>query len=224
MLSGRQMNTLYHALVRWAFERFYREGAWAYDVVAALVSGGHWRAWALSVLPHLSGRVLELGCGTANLQLELAGATALSFSAGVDRSPQMLAIARRKARRLSRALQLVRAEAGALPFATASFEYVVATFPSEYIVDRATLAEVKRVLAPGGRLLIVLAAQLEASSLYRRLVELAYRATLQRTPRDLPAAGLSPVGRALAGAGFRPHERWVAAPGGRVFLIDAEGV
>jgi SAM-dependent methyltransferase len=42
-----------------------------------------------------------------------------------------------------------------LPFADASFGSVVATFPAEYIVDPASLAEFRRVLKPGGQLVVV---------------------------------------------------------------------
>ncbi|NTV64514.1 MAG: hypothetical protein HGA65_13385, partial [Oscillochloris sp.] len=50
-------------LVRWAFERLYREFAWTYDMVAVAVSGGLWRRWGLAALPYVRGRVLELGFG-----------------------------------------------------------------------------------------------------------------------------------------------------------------
>jgi ubiquinone/menaquinone biosynthesis C-methylase UbiE len=47
---------------------------------------------------------------------------------------------------------LVRGLAQALPFASSSIDTVVSTFPSEYIFDAMTLAEVRRVLVSGGRL------------------------------------------------------------------------
>jgi SAM-dependent methyltransferase len=48
-----------------------------------------------------------------------------------------------------------RARAEALPFPPSCFDTVVSTFPSEYIIEKATLAEISRVLRPGGRLVVV---------------------------------------------------------------------
>jgi ubiquinone/menaquinone biosynthesis C-methylase UbiE len=45
--------------------------------------------------------------------------------------------------------------AQALPFPEEAFDTIVATFPTEYITDPATLAEVKRCLSYGGRLVIL---------------------------------------------------------------------
>src|SRR4051794_12508236 len=131
---------MYVRAVRWAFARFYREFAWTYDTVAFAVSGGRWGAWGRATLPYLHGRVLELGCGTGNLQRTLADQGAL-WVIGQDASPQMLAITRRKLAITGRSGKLARAVAQALPFSATSFDSVVATFPTEYIIDVATLAE-----------------------------------------------------------------------------------
>jgi ubiquinone/menaquinone biosynthesis C-methylase UbiE len=61
-------------------------------------------------------------------------------------------------RRLGVAHKLARGLAQALPYAADSFDTVVATFPSEYIFDRQTLSEVKRVLSKSGRLIVLPAA------------------------------------------------------------------
>src|SRR5437588_1309681 len=47
-----------------------------------------------------------------------------------------------------------------LPFSDASFDTVVSTFPSEYIYDPDTIAEVERILRPGGRLIVIEGANL----------------------------------------------------------------
>lgn len=176
----------YHRrFVRWAFARFYREFAWIYDDVAWLVSRGLWRRWTLAALPYLDGRVLELGCGTGFVQQALAARYADQV-VGIDASPQMLALTQRRLWRTRLQGQLLRAIAQALPFRAGQFDTVLATFPSEYILDPATLREVQRVLTPTGRLVMVDGAQFTSDDWYARVVDLAYRLTLQRPVRNLP--------------------------------------
>lgn len=205
----------YRALVRRAFHHFYRELAWTYDAVAWLVSAGLWRRWALAPLPLLRGRTLELGCGPGHLQLALAGRPA----AGLDASPQMAAMAARRLRRAGYTPRLARGLAQRLPFATGAFDTVVATFPAEYILDPQTHAEVRRVLAPGGRLVVVPFAQLEPG-LYTRLVDLAYALTLQAPlSRDAP---IKPGLGRLSEAGLALEPRWIAVGRSRVLALVGE--
>jgi ubiquinone/menaquinone biosynthesis C-methylase UbiE len=214
---------MYARLIRWAFAHFYREFAWTYDTVAAAVSGGRWGAWGLATLPYLRGRVLELGCGTGNLQRALARAQSVDWSAGLDASPQMLAITRRKLAASGQSGRLVRAAAQALPFSAASFDSAVATFPTEYIIDLATIAELRRVLRPGGRLVVALAASFSSDGLYERLIDLLYRVSLQRSPRDRAVgAPESLLGQRLAELGFTVDERWEPVETNLVHLVIAE--
>jgi ubiquinone/menaquinone biosynthesis C-methylase UbiE len=68
----------------------------------------------------------------------------------------MLAIARTRAREAGRDVRLREADAQALPFADASFDTVVCTLSLCAIPDdRAAIAEMRRVLRPGGRLLLL---------------------------------------------------------------------
>jgi ubiquinone/menaquinone biosynthesis C-methylase UbiE len=212
----------YIRLIRWAFARFYREFAWTYDTVAAAVSGGRWGAWGRATLPYLHGRVLELGCGTGNLQRALGDQGQL-WSVGLDASPQMLAITRRKLAIAGRSPNLVRAVAQALPFSPTSFDCVVATFPTDYIIDMATLAELRRVLRPGGQVVVALAAAFSSGGLYQRLIDLLYRATLQRSPHQQPVGPpISLLGQRLAELGFTVAERWEPAANNQVHLVIAE--
>ncbi|HBO53847.1 MAG TPA: SAM-dependent methyltransferase [Janibacter terrae] len=108
------------------------------------------RAWACT---RASGRTLEVGIGTgANLRHYPLG---LDLT-GVDLSPAMLEQARQRARDLGVRVALREGNAEALPFASASFDTVVCTLVlcSVPSVD-ASLAEMARVLKPGGSLLLV---------------------------------------------------------------------
>lgn len=90
-------------------------------------------------------RVLDVGCGTGRLEVALAGRARLW---GVDATPEMLEVARRKAP--GARFKLARAEE--LPFKADWFERAV-LWLVVHLVDRPrTLAELHRVLAPDGRL------------------------------------------------------------------------
>lgn len=191
--------TWYPMLIRWAFARFYREFAWTYDTVAWLVSRGLWRRWTLAALPYLRGRVLEIGCGTGYVQHALATQHP-GAAVGLDASPQMLALTRRRVQQAGPIANLVHAHAQAMPFPAAHFQTVLATFPSEYIVHPQTLTEIQRVLTPTGRLVIVDAAWFTQDDPYAWAVDIAYRLTFQRPVRGTPTS--DPYVRLLERAGF----------------------
>ncbi|WP_331753335.1 class I SAM-dependent methyltransferase (plasmid) [Streptomyces sp. NBC_00637] len=111
---------------------------------------GDSRRWICS---QATGHVLEIAIGTGlNLPLYPAD-TDLT---GIEWSPAMLDIARRRAEQLGRAVELREADAQALPFPDASFDTVVSTLSLCAIPDeRRAVAEMVRVLRPGGRLLLL---------------------------------------------------------------------
>lgn len=187
---------LWKRLVSFGFRLLYHELAWGYDLVAWLVSFGQWRAWRETALPHLVGqRILELGHGPGHLLVALAEGGFRSV--GLDPSPQMGRLARRRLRRAGLALTLVRGRAQTLPFPSGAFDSVVATFPTPYIVDRATLAEVVRIVRPDGRLVIVAGARLTGRDPLSRLVEWFYFITGQRETTESWEAPFAAVGLAV---------------------------
>lgn len=117
---------------------------------------GEWLAIGSSrnwVCSRADGRVLEVGVGTG---LNLGHYAAHVRLVAVDIDPAMLAVARGRAAEQARQAALVRADGGRLPFAAASFDTVVSTLAICEVGDRsAALAEMYRVLRPGGRLLLL---------------------------------------------------------------------
>jgi len=99
-------------------------------------------------------RVLDVGCGPGYLAAEMAEQVGPDgFVQGVDPSAPMLAIA---AGRALPHMELSEGDALSLPVDDASFDAAVSTQVYEYVADIAgALAEVRRVLRPGGRLLVL---------------------------------------------------------------------
>ncbi|GIE89940.1 class I SAM-dependent methyltransferase [Actinoplanes regularis] len=99
------------------------------------------------------GRVLEVAIGTG---LNLPHYPPDVTITGLDLSPAMLAIAERRAARLGRAVDLHLGDAEALPFPDNSFDTVLCALSLCGIPDpAAAIGAMKRVLVPGGRLLLV---------------------------------------------------------------------
>jgi ubiquinone/menaquinone biosynthesis C-methylase UbiE len=186
-------------------------------VVSCSVSLGQWRSWQRASLAHLTGpRVLELAFGTGDLQLDLHGADCCAEAYGIDVSPHMVRITRGKLRRRGIAPRLCQASAAALPFSTGAFDSLVATFPTPFIRSPQVLAEMARVLRPGGRLVIVDSARLLQPRLTARLIDWLYRATGQG-----PEPHRSSVAW-LKQADWRATERLEVGPEAVVHVILAQ--
>jgi demethylmenaquinone methyltransferase/2-methoxy-6-polyprenyl-1,4-benzoquinol methylase len=142
MTSG----TLAPDQVRSMFDRI----APVYDVMNRAMTMGldrKWRRLTAEAVVRPGDRVLDACCGTGDLAL--ADARAGGRVTGVDFSEEMLARAERKAPEF----QWVHADAAALPFEDGSFEVVTVGFGIRNLADlEAGLAELARVLVPGGRL------------------------------------------------------------------------
>jgi len=108
--------------------------------------------------PRPGARVLEIGCGTGNLLLLAKRRCPDADLAGLDPDPAALWRARRKADRAGLAVRLDRGFAADLPYPDESMDLVLSAFMLHHLeqadVPRA-LAEVRRVLRPGGQLHVV---------------------------------------------------------------------
>lgn len=194
-MNGNRHNplaALWRKLVRFGFRLLYNEFAFTYDLVSKAVSLGAWHCWQRAALKYLDVepgvKVLELAYGTGNLHLDLHAAGYSVF--GHDLSANMGAITRRKLRRAGLTARLSRGLAQQLPYASASFDAVVSTFPTDFILAPETLREVARVLKPSGSFIIVPNGILTSKGAVANSVEWLYRITGQRDPGS-PADELS---------------------------------
>jgi ubiquinone/menaquinone biosynthesis C-methylase UbiE len=123
------------------------------------------REWACS---QAEGEVLEIAVGTArNLPFYPEGVRLT----GVELSPEMAALGRKRADALGRQIDIKIGDAEDLDFPDASFDTVVCTYGLCTIPDdRAAIREARRVLRPGGRLL--LAEHVRSPNLIVRAIQL----------------------------------------------------
>lgn len=107
------------------------------------------------VVPLAEGSVLELGCG-GGLNQQFYDAARVTAFAGVDPSAALLDQARRSAQAKGWDTDIRQGVGEALPFGDDSFDTVVCTYTLCSVSDHArTIAEMRRVLKPGGRLLFL---------------------------------------------------------------------
>ncbi len=142
------------------FETLYKN-AYLYRFASSIPFAGQWRVWQRLVLSRVYGHdVLELGCGLGDLLADMSEAGYLCYA--VEQSPQMVKATREtlQQRKLDKKATVIQGSSQHLPFSNDSFDTVVSTFPSEYIYDPDTIAEVARVLRRGGRFIVVEGANL----------------------------------------------------------------
>jgi len=97
-------------------------------------------------------RILDVACGTGE-QARMLAKAGLAVS-GLDLSPAMLAVARRKS---PQTVAFFRGNAEKMPFASASFDCVTISLALHEMEDKmrtGAVAEIVRVLAPGGHLIV----------------------------------------------------------------------
>jgi ubiquinone/menaquinone biosynthesis C-methylase UbiE len=118
-------------------------------------------------------RVLDVACGTGALTLAAADIAGPSGSVvGLDRNPDMLAVARRKPRQV----EWRQGAAEALPLPDDSFDAVVSQFGFMFFDDKPrALREMLRVLKPGGRLAVAVCDAVENSPGYEAFAQLLDR-------------------------------------------------
>jgi demethylmenaquinone methyltransferase/2-methoxy-6-polyprenyl-1,4-benzoquinol methylase len=144
-----ESGTLHSDEVRGMFDRI----APVYDAMNRVMTAGldrSWRRLAVQAVVQPGDRVLDACCGTGDLAV--AAEREGGVVTGLDFSPGMLERARRK----SDTVTWVEGDLLALPFDDDSFDSATVGFGVRNVADlEAALAELRRVLRPGGRLAIL---------------------------------------------------------------------
>ena len=172
-----------------------------YDRYARLLSLGQdprWRRFLVSrVDVGPKAQVLDVATGTGAVALELVRQHGCSV-VGIDRSPEMLAVARERVAALGLAarIELHEGRAEALPFPDGSFDALTVTYLLRYVDDpAATIRELARVVRPGGTM-SMLDFGVPPARVTRALWELYVRIVLPSAGRLL-SPGWHEVGRFL---------------------------
>jgi ubiquinone/menaquinone biosynthesis C-methylase UbiE len=165
------------------------EAAAAYEQLLVPALFGEWAPKVADAASLGRGqRVLDVACGTGVLARQaVARVGSQDLVAGVDPDAGMLAIAAR----LTPGVRWHRGTAENLPFADGSFDAVVSQFGLMFFADRETaLAEMLRVLVPGGRLAVAVWDRLENAPGYAIEVDLLRREAGEEAARavSLPFA------------------------------------
>jgi ubiquinone/menaquinone biosynthesis C-methylase UbiE len=157
---------------------------------------------------------LDLGCGTAQLTVDLAARFPGARVLGADLSQEMLAAGRKR----GAMLDLVRANVYALPLATGAVDLVTNTISYHWYLDyERALAEIARVIAPGGYFVVgTISSPWFRRGLVRRTWEMH---SVNRTRVPPPEQ----VAEEISAAGFRIEAQTPLFPMVRLFAARREG-
>lgn len=157
-------------------EEMFNDISGRYDLLNHLLSFGIDRRWRRRLIRRLDSNsemaLLDLATGTGDLAIAAALRTKATITA-TDIAEKMMEVGRRKVERrgLQGRITFIRAEAESLPFPDASFDAAMVAFGVRNFWDlEKGLSEIRRVLKPGGKLLL-----LEFSMPQNRLVRMIYK-------------------------------------------------
>src|SRR6266508_2407925 len=140
----------YHGVDHFNARASSYEDSWSRRVFAPVHKGTLELAATLNPRPR---EVLDVGCGTGALLRRAAGRFPDAELVGVDPADQMIELARTRTPVASRA-RFICASAARLPFDDDSFDLAVSTMSFGFWPRSTGLREVRRVLAPGGHLIL----------------------------------------------------------------------
>ncbi len=139
--------------------------SWArfYDAVSWLMTFGRAPAMRKETValaqPAAGEKVLDVGCGTGTLAIALKAKVGPGGEVvGIDAAPEMIAVARDKAAKRGADIDFRIGLIEEIPFPDDSFDLVLSSYMLHHLPDdikRKGLGEIRRVLKPGGRFLVV---------------------------------------------------------------------
>lgn len=140
----------------------------------------------LDRLAPIEGRILDAGCGTGGFLAQIASRRPGLQTIGLEWAQQAAVRARAKSQ-----AAIARGSVNALPFATDSFDAALSAdvLCHESVDPARALGELKRVLKPGGRLILNMPAYMWLYSAHDRRVHTARRQTTAQTADMLRQAG-----------------------------------
>ena len=153
-----------------------------YDLLNTAMTAGRHYAWrraaARMAAGSMTGPALDVATGTGDFAVELARLSNVENAVGLDFSPEMLEAAGRKAesKRLRDRIDYLVADAHSLPFEDSRFTCAVVGFGIRNFIDMPkAIAEMARVVRPGGRVGVLEIVRMEGRGPASRLFPLCFR-------------------------------------------------
>ena len=131
-----------------------------YDLLNTIISLGQhwiWRKKTISISTiDISGRVLDVATGTGDMAILLSKNPKFTSIIGLDFTPEMISIARKKSKQINNKLSYLVADSHNLPFPQSTFNLVTVAFGIRNFIDiEKSLNEIKQTLCEGGKITIL---------------------------------------------------------------------
>jgi len=159
---------------RWEGWQLEGSSAEAYERYLVPAATARWAEHLVDLAaPRAGERVLDVGCGTGIVARTIAAhAGERGQVIGLDLNDDMLAVARTASATIRPAIEWRQGDAATLPFADGSFDIVTCQYAIQFFPDpSAALREIHRVLAPEGRLALMLGRSVAQNRAYGWIAE-----------------------------------------------------